>query len=335
MSTPKARLAARAVQPVLRGLCQLGHDGHGLLRAVGIDPAGLDRVEATVPREAAMAFWPAAVAATGDEQLGLHVAGAAPLDSFDVHGYALLSSSSVGDAFARACRYQRLVHDSTELTLTVSAGTAKLRHSFPGGKPVPRQSAEFLLATYVRFGRLVSGGSWSPHEVRFAHGAPRDTSEHVRWFRASLSFDAGENSLVCDTLGLELTNPRANPGLLAVLDRHANDLLRARPRDNSWSERVRVELAAVLCTGAPSALDIASRLGVSVRTLGRRLSDEGTTFATLLDGLRHERALALLGAERTSIQEVGFLLGFSELSAFYRAFRRWTGTTPAEYKKRR
>jgi hypothetical protein len=135
-----------------------------------------------------MELWRCAVERTGDGDLGLHVAEAAPVQSFDVHGYALLSSPTLRDAYQRACRYQRLIHDTTELALEVGEDRATLRHALPGGRPVPRQCAEFLAAVWVRFGRLVTGFDWAPLEVRLAHPRPASTAAHGRFFRAPLRF---------------------------------------------------------------------------------------------------------------------------------------------------
>lgn len=334
MSSVEPGLAVRAVQAVAAGLSALGHDAAAILRKVGVDLSELVDPEARIPHAAAMQFWDTAVEHTGDDTLALHVADAAPIESFDVHAYAVLSSATVRDAFERACRYQRLIHDTTRLTLETEDGHVTLRHALPGGIPVPRQSAEFLLMAQVRLGRLASGGGWSPREVRFAHRRPANTDEHERLLGAPLRFDAGENALVSAVRDIEIPNPKADPGLLTVLDRYADGILRDLSQIHTCAERVRAHLPRVLCNGAPTAASVARALGMSPRTLNRRLSEEQTTFAEILDHYRRERAATLLDGDRASIAEVAFLLGFSELSAFYRAFKRWTGSTPGQYRKR-
>jgi AraC-like DNA-binding protein len=322
-------VAVRALHPVLAGLRALGFDGEATLAAA---PASGDP-EARVPHRDMMEFWDRAVAATGDDNLGFHVAGAAPIHSFDVTGYAALWSPTLREAYQRACRYQRLIHDATTLALEVRQDGATLRHALPGGRPVERRVAEFLVATWVRFGRLVTGEEWSPLQVRFAHPRPADVGDHQRFFRAPLRFSAGENAIDLSLAVLDAPNARSDSGLLEVLDRHAGALLEKVPRWPSLAERVRAWLAEELLGGTPTAGAAALRLRMSVRSLSRGLAAEGTSFASLLEQLRRERAARLLADERREIAEVAFLLGFAELSAFYRAFRRWTGLTPAEFRR--
>lgn len=331
----EAGLAVRAIQSVVAGLEALGHDPAELCSAAGIDKKLLDDREGRVGHSAAMRLWEEGVRRTGDGALGLHVAEAAPIQSFDVHAYALLSSATLREAFERACRYQRLIHDSTLLTLRSEGQAVVLRHALPGGLPVPRQPAEFLLTAYVRLGRLAAGQNWIPVEVRFAHQRPGDAAEHVRFFGSAPHFASGENAVVMDRDVIDAKNPRSDPGLLQVLDRYATDLLARLPRVGTLSERVRAHLLGAFSSGVPTSKAVAARLGLSERSLSRGLNKEGTRYKQLVDQLRRERATELLRDERTSIAEVAFLCGFSELSAFYRAFRRWTGQTPADYRAER
>ena len=324
----------RALRPVVAGLRALGHDADAIVAAAGLDASALDDLEGRVPHGVAMRLWSCAVAVTGDDDLGLHVAEAAPIQAFDVHAYAMLSSPTLRDAFERAGRYQRLIHDTTGYALESEPGgeRAILRHALPGGRPVSRHPAELLAALWLRFGRLVTGDDWSPLEVRFAHRRPAGRHDHDRIFRAPVRFGAGENAMVIARAVLDARNARSDLGLLDVLDRYAAGLLAGRPRVNTVSERVRVHLDGELSGGAPSAEACARALGMSVRTLRRALRAEGTAFTELLEQARRERAARLLAGDRASIAEVAFLLGFSELSAFYRAFRRWTGMTPAQFR---
>jgi AraC-like DNA-binding protein len=179
---------------------------------------------------------------------------------------------------------------------------------------------------------LLTGEDWAPARVCFAHEAPGDTGEHDRVFRGPVSFSTGRLEMHVPNRVLDLPNPRANEGLLNVLDRYAEGLLEKLPRAVTFSERVRARLLEELKGGAPTAESLARSMRMSVRSLHRGLRSEGRTFREILEQLRHETAVALLTDDRASIAEVGFLLGFSELSSFYRAFRRWTGKTPAEFR---
>ena len=334
MARLEPRLTARAILPLISGFGALGHDPKRLLAEVGLDESALHDPDAGVPMGVGLALLARGVEATGDANLGLHLAQHADPGSFDVHFYAMVSSPTLGAAFERLCRYQRLIHETTRVELTVEGEHATLRHRMPGGMAAPRQTAEFLIAAWVRAGRMATASSWAPSEVRFAHAAPAKVREHEEFFGAPVRFAAGENSLRMPAAHLATPCVRADPALLAVLDRYATDRLERAPRADRFADRARAVLAEELRGGGPSATALASRLKMSVRTLNRSLAAEGTTYRKLLDQLRAESAQHHLADGRVSIAEVAFLLGFSELSAFYRAFKRWTGRTPAEVRGR-
>jgi AraC-like DNA-binding protein len=278
---------------------------------------------------------------TGDTDLGLHIAERAALNSFDVHFYAMASSATLGEAFERLCRYQRLTHETSRIDLTVTDSRATLRHSLPGGVAVPRQSAEFLLAAWVRAGRAITGVDWTPIEVRFGHMSPRDPVEHARIFRSAVLFSAGENSLALDRTLLDLPCLTPDATVPGLLDQFAGDRLARAPqahgargaREAMTADRVRHALALELSGGEPTAARIAARLRMSVRSLNRALAADGTAFRHILESIRAELASRHLADTRLSIAEVAFLLGFAELSSFDRAFKRSTGQSPRDFRR--
>lgn len=328
----KPHLTIRAVQPVIAALQALGYETKALLAEVGIPWSVLKNPDGRIPNHTVMLLWKHMLAATRDDQLGIHLAEAAPIQSFEVHAYAMLSSPTLRDAYRRACRYQRLIHEVNDLTLEEGPQEGVLQHTLPGGRSVSRHPAEFLVTLWVRFGRIVTGEDWSPRLVCFAHDTPGNVSEHTRVFQCPVLFASGRTAMHVPNSLLDAPNPKADMGLLRVLDHYAHTLLNQVPWQATFSERVRVWLLEELKDGAPKASSVAEAMHMSVRSLHRELRGEGTSFGELLESLRHQRATAMLADSRYSISEVAFLLGFSELSSFYRAFRRWTGKTPAEFR---
>ena len=333
MRNREPRLTVRALRPLMSGLMTLGYDPVPFLHTRGIDSKMLLDPDATVPMSACVGLLADGVRATGDDNLGLHVAEHAELGSFDVHFYAMVSSPTLGAAFERVCRYQRLIHETSQVRLEKSGDRALLSHRLPGGMAAPRQTAELLLAAWVRAGRVATRTKWSPAEVRFAHRAPRDCGEHARFFGGPLRFATGENALVLPTALLDLPCRRTDP-----LRRrrcwigYAADWLSA-PRPATLAERARAALSEDLQVGNVTARVSAARLAASVRTLHRALAAEGTSYRRLLDQLRLDIAERHLRDDRMSVAEVGVLpLGFSEISAFHRAFKRWTGRTPVTFR---
>lgn len=325
-------LTSLAFRPLVSGLRALGHDPDPLLASVGVSPLVLADPDAWIPMSAGASFLARAEATTGDDCIGLHIAEHADLRSVDVHFYAMTASATLQDAFGRLSRYQRLIHETTRIDITPVGNGVALRHVLPGGLAAPRQTAEFLLAAWLRTGRLVTATEWKPAEVRFAHGAPSSTEEIERFFRAPVWFATGENALVVPHDALVLPCIGADPALASFMDRYAQDHMPAGTAVEGFSDRVRSAVKEQLREGVPSAGATAGMLKMSVRTLNRTLAAEGTSYRALLDQLRHELATRHLADSRTSIADVAFLLGFSELSAFYRAFKRWTGQTPADFR---
>jgi Arabinose-binding domain of AraC transcription regulator, N-term len=275
------RLTVRALRPLMSGLMTLGYDPVPFLHTRGIDTQLLVDPDATVPMSACVGLLADGVRATGDDNLGLHVAEHAELGSFDVHFYAMVSSPTLGAAFERLCRYQRLIHETSQVRLERSGDRVVLSHRLAGDMAAPRQTAELLLAAWVRAGRVATRTRWNPAEVRFAHRAPCDSREHERFFGAPLRFATGKNALVLPAALLDLPCRRTDPSLLALLDRYAADRLGVS-QAATFADRARAALSEDLQAGNVTAQRLAAHLTVSVRTLHRSLAAEGTSYISAL-----------------------------------------------------
>ncbi|MEE9384148.1 MAG: AraC family transcriptional regulator ligand-binding domain-containing protein, partial [Nannocystaceae bacterium] len=269
---------------------------------------------------------------TGIATFGLRVVEAMDLSVFDVQIYAFFSSANLGEGIERIIRYQRLNHDAAKVTLIRVGNHAIFRHQLPDGHMLPSAAAQFVIGSAVKAARAATARDVAIEQVRFQHEAPSDISEYERVLGAPAFFSSEYNEIVFANAALEVPHDRADPGLAAVLDRHGEAALSALPRVDSLADRVRSLLAKELQGGNPSADTPAERLRMSTRTLARRLTDEGTSHKEVLDDLRGELAQRYLGDPNLAIAEVAFLLGFSEPSAFHRAFKRWTGQTPSQFR---
>jgi AraC-like DNA-binding protein len=307
MARVEATLTARAFLPLLSGLRQLGHDPEPLLAGLGLTPTALEDPDARIPMSVGSGLLARAAASTGDDCIGLHLAEHADLRTVDVHFYAMAASDTLREAFERLSRYQRLIHETSRIEWSANAGGMAVRHVLPGGFAAPRQSAEFLLAAWVRTGRLVTGVSWSPMDVRFAHAAPAVVHEHRRFFNAPIRFSAGENALTVSDATLSLPCVAADPSLASLMDRYASEHMHAAASESPrLSDRLRNLLESALGDGEPSAAAAARRMKMSVRTLNRTLAAEGTSYRAVLNQLRTEMAMRHLSNPRTSIGEVAF-----------------------------
>jgi AraC-like DNA-binding protein len=179
-------------------------------------------------------------------------------------------------------------------------------------------------------GRLTSQTIW-PLEVAFSYPAPARTSEHARVFGSVVRFGASESHITFRTTDLDTAVPSANPVLLDVFERHATAIADRLDQYGPVGRRV-INVMANRVKGAAPAIDaVAMELAMSTRSIQRALQDEGTSYQVLLDDVRRELAIRHLMVPGTSATQVAFLTGFSEPSAFARAFRRWTGSTPGAY----
>jgi AraC-like DNA-binding protein len=318
---------------VVQRLHGLGIDVGAALAAAGVDPAAIDDAEARIPHVAALALWHEAARRSGDDAFGIHVAEEIRPGAFDVLDYAIRASATLGEGLERLVRYHRILHDAAIVVLRVDGDSAWLEHVLPPETPVlPRQVAEFIVAAWLVVARQATALDLVPVEVDFRHESPEDLTEHRRLFRAPIRFSSPTNGLRLRRVLLDTRLVKSDAGLCAVLEHYAREHLERVPAVTALSQRVRHLVAAGLSTGV-SAATVARRLHMSRRTLHRQLADEGTSFKKLVEDLRRELALRYLAERRMAIAEIAFLLGFSEASAFHRAFRRWSGRTPADYRQ--
>jgi AraC-like DNA-binding protein len=307
-----------------------------LCDTTGIDPASLADADYRVPFVQFIAFYNRAAQLTGDPLLGLHVGERTTPKMFDVLGYVAMNSPDFGEALRRLLRYHRIWDDAVDYELeTTDAGDVHLSFFYGVSNPVEerRQDCESTMAIIVRFARIATGDAWTPREIHFEHAAPGDASEHRRIFGAPVRFRMPRNKLIFDSSHLALPLVGADAELCALLDRHAEELLAKTASRGAVSHRVRQMLQEAMQDGDPGLEAVARRMGISSRTLQRKLKEEDTSHQDLLDEMRRDLSKRYLREPGMAICEVAYLLGFSEPSAFHRAFRRWTGTTPKEYRQ--
>jgi AraC-like DNA-binding protein len=325
-------VSVRSVRPVIDRLGTLGLDIAAALAAAGVDPGALDDAEARIPHGAALAVWREAARRSGDDDLGIHVAEEIRPGAFDVLDYTIRASVTLGEGLERLVRYHRILHDAAVVQLRVEENSARLQHVLPPEAPaLPRQVAEFIVAAWLVVARQATALDLVPLEVHFRHSAPADQAEHRRLFRAPVRFSSSTNGLRIPRSMLDTPLVKSDAGLCAVLDQYVRERLDRLPPTNALSHRVRHLLASGLSSGVDSDA-VARKLHMSRRTLQRQLASEGTSFKEVLDDLRRELATEYLAERRMAIAEIAFLLGFSEASAFHRAFKRWSGSTPADYR---
>ena len=312
----------------------MGLDTAALLAAVQLTRAEVTDPDGRIPVEKMTALWREAYARTGDPDLALHAAEALPFGAYAVIDFLARTSATVGNALERISRYFPLINSVVELPIAITDDHVRvdmIDRRGPG--KLPRAYAEYALAAVVLRTRIAVGIAFPLLGVDFAYEAPADQREHVRIFGCPVRFGATRTGFALARATWDTAVERGDSGLATVLERHAQMLIAKLPRASDAIERVRAAIQDELKGGDPSLDHVAKKLGTSRRSLQRHLADENLTYAAVLDAARSTMARAYLAQRGLSIAEVAYLLGFSEQSSFTRAFRRWTGTSPAEFRR--
>lgn len=323
--------AVWAARPALTALVERGIDPEPPLRAARLSRAALMAPDHRLPHRAVEQFWEEAARASGDASFGLHVAETLPRGSADIIEYLGSASATVGESFARLGRYVRIFYDHSNVRLTVEPHQARIgfRAAYPAA-----QFAEFSIALIVVRIRQWTGTDWVPDRARFQHARPDHDGELARLFRCPIELSAERNELVASPATLDLPHVNPDSRLLDILMRYADELLEALPARGDVAARASSAIARQIVASAPTLESIAQALRLNPRTLQRRLATQGLTFQSLLDEVRRGLALKYIGDAAISVAEIAYLLQFSESTAFARAFKRWTGDTPAQYRGR-
>lgn len=310
-----------------------GADPDRVLRSRGLDRAMLSARDGFIASADFAAILDEAAHATGDEAFGLHFGVGCNPKNLGPLTYVALNSPTIAVAFENLGRYVSLHNEAATITLTVEGGLAYAQYELADLGVDLRQHNEYSLAVGLNLVRLMAGSDWSPVEVQFAHKSPIEIGDHVRLFRAPVSFGRAGNAFVVEREFIERAVPAADERLYPVLKRYLDRVLREMPRETSLLAAVRRAVGASLKGGDPTLGAVAATLGVSARTLQRQIREHGLEFKALVDDTRRRFSLTYLRDRKNSLTEIAYLLGYSEVSAFNRAFKRWTGETPSHYRR--
>lgn len=315
---PEPSSLASWTRALRKQLDVMGLDSAGLCQAAGLDLHTHETPGAT------LRLWQLAVQASADPTLGLRVSRFVSPTSFHALGYTLVASESLREVFERIVRYHPSTRDALQLSFQKVGERYEFSFSPPPDCPAPvPEMLDAFAAIYVRTCRNRLGRSYAPQEVHLQRPPPDNPQPWQELFRAPLFFAASHNLLVFASRDFDshLDNAATQPGEAAA---HAQTLI--------WEPRVRVAIEAQLPEGEPSAETVAQVLGLSLRSLQRHLADEGCRYDLLLNQCRENLALLHISDPGASLGEIASLLGFTDVDSFNRAFKRWTGLTPTQYR---
>lgn len=329
---PEPSILASWTRALRKQLDAIGLDSNALSLAAGLDPQLMDDPNARYPVTITTRLWQMAVEASGDPALGLRVSRFVSPTTFHALGYALVASGSLREVFERIVRYHPVVSDALNLSFVRAGDRYEFRFVVPQGSPVPANEAmDAFAAIYVRTCRNRLGRHYAPLAVHLVRPQPADPKPWHDVFRAPLYFGARENLLEFACADFDSHLDDANPELAqhneTVLNRTLEQL-----SPLTWERKVRGAIELQLPEGEPSAERIAQNLHLSLRSLQRHLADEGCSYDLLLNQCRQNLALQHMREPGSSLSEIAYLLGFADTSSFSRAFKRWTGLTPSQYR---
>ncbi|HDY99775.1 MAG TPA: AraC family transcriptional regulator [Pseudomonas sabulinigri] len=321
---------ARAIAQALEGR---GVNAAELFAELGIETEVLTDPDGRIPQDSMTRLWRRAVEVSGNPAIGLSMAQTLRPGHFSVVGYAMMSSRNLLEGFGRVVRYQRILGESADLVLSVEPGFYRISFAIHGDRlPAPFQSHDAAMAYALAFCRWMTAQPIRPLRATFSIPEPADSTAYAELFDCPLEFSADCYSLHLSRDIMETPLASANDMLAQLHDRFAGDYL-ARFESDPVTHQARQVLCRLLPQGEPKRQAVANAMKVSTRTLQRRLQEEGISFQQLLEKTRRELALQYLGQPQLTLFEIACMLGFADPSNFFRAFKRWFGLPPGQYRE--
>lgn len=331
-ATPASRVPPTAPMADLRTFVhafeRLGHDGDELLATVGLSRRDLNDPDRRVACEIVGTLFARAQQQRFTPNLGLAIAQATPLGAYPLLDYLVLTADTVGHSLALLSRYLRVT--ASPVSVNVHAGSDPVRVEL---ESISSFGCEFEAALIVLRLREETGGDFAAESISFEH-EPDDVAAIARALGCPVRTGASWNGLLVGRSICALPMKRRDPILRTFLEAQADAILAAMPAGAGAATEVRRALASRVGSGVTGMSSIARQLGLSERTLHRRLADEGVTYQEVLEDVRKAAAGRYLDESTLAIGEIAYLLGYSEPAAFHRAFKRWYATTPEQFRTR-
>jgi AraC-like DNA-binding protein len=269
---------------------------------------------------------------TGDPYLGLKYWAAARFTSNPL-GYLMANAPDLRTALRSFARFHPVLNSNTLRFVETPAGGGRIEWSYPISLPNTVQLTDFSLMRFVSRIQGIAGGTWRPLAVAMMHRAPLDLSEYERRFGSRLAFDQPANAIAIAASTLSLATPRADPQLFKLVMRFCEDQLQRQQGIEHPLNRIREAMTRCLQQGSFRPTNVARELGIAPALLLRHLKANHTSFQRLLDDTRRSLTKRYLLETSLKLTEIAGLVGYSELSAFSRAARRWFGTSPRSFRR--
>ena len=275
-----------------------------------------------------------AIRLTNDENLGLHQGEHLSKGFSNILGYVLMNCSTLKECWTKYCRYEKIIYSTSISDFQIINNYAVLSNiTLDKALESNRQFSEFKISGMLSYIKLLSNENLQLHEVHFTHSKPSNISEYERIFQCKVCFEKSSNTLIFDRELLNISVIEPNEKLLLLFEKNAEEVLKTF-NDNTYANMVtEILLEEIKKCNLPSIENISKKLLLSVRSLQLYLHKEDTSYIKLVQKTRKDMAEKYLNDRTISIDEITYILGFSETSAFHRAFKNWTGVTPTQFRK--
>jgi len=332
-STSGIEVSTAILRQMFSYLDSLHIDKEDLLRSLGVDPAIIASPDAYIPIETYLLIEDGAAEYISDPYFGLHMGEFAEAGSWSILGYMMMNCQNLVQAFEKSTRYHRIIGNLIGGKTSLQADKIKVTLTTPPQAPImSRHCFESTIASTFRLIRTLTGKEINPVKVQFTSPQPESTAEYERVFACPVLFGQKENAFFMHFSVIFTPILYANPGLLNYFEDYAQRFLAEMEGQSEVANKVIKILLASLDDEDLSIKKVAREMSVSVRTLQNHLKAEGVVFSDLLQEVREKLAKKYL-QENYSVEEITYLLGFSEPSVFRKAFKKWAGITPAQYRQ--
>lgn len=312
---------------------QTGIDRQELLRLASLTPANLADPDTRLPMSAALKLWRFILEREAGTAIGVRIGSTCGARSLGLVGYAMYYSHDLLEAFQRLSRYVRIISEAVQFDVAKDGEQTTMSFNAHPSLLALRHPVEAQITAVLTIGREITQSDLVPLEIQLPFLCPGDSNEYREMLRCPVHFSRPDAAMIFATSQMRLPIKGSDPTLSAYLEQLADSTLKSLGSPNEdFVDKVRRLLWSQLPGGRPDLWRTASKLGISARTLQRRLRENGTSYSALLEKLRRELAGHLLADRKLAVSEVAFLLGYSEPSAFQRAFRRWRSVSPRQFK---
>ncbi len=330
-------LSITKIAPLIELIRKKGVNINSLFSEIGLGADILDSPDNKISFENYHALFIKSASLVNDPFWGLHAGESFTMMS-NILGYVMMNCATAGEALNKYIQYQKLTEDFKKFDIIRNRKGFAIEISIYDDK-LDRDInlVDYNLSGFVAYCRALTGANFTINEACFRHPGAFNVSEYTRIFQCKLTFRAKKNAILVPKEFMELPILMPNRELLALFEKHINEILKKLTAQAPYTDKVKKILINSIKGEIPSLIEISKHFSISPRSLQNKLKVEGTTYSAILHTIRKDMALEYLKDKSVSIAEISYLLGFSEPSTFHRSFKKWTNSTPnmlrSEYRE--